>query len=414
MLEDFLALFKQEVVFSAINIFFSSWAAWVPLILIYIATTTWLHYKKREWIKSQGSTLVEIKLPTEIVKSPALMEVFLQSLHQTGVGTLADVYLKGRVRSWFSLEMVSLGGKVHLYIWMHAKWKKLVESQLYAQFPNVEVFEVADYATPIQYDESKYKFSKMAHMVLTKPDAYPIRTYVDYGLDKDPDEEFKNDPLAQLIEFLGSLKPGEYAFIQILIQAHTKEGLKYGRIFKKDDWLKGVEKEIKEIIEKKAFIKPEKDKPASMLNLSERQKEVITSIERNAAKTAFNAMIRVMYFSEIEANNPNNIGGLLGALKPFGSGHLNGFKPGWMADYDYIWQDVTGKKRKKNERKMLDAYKRRAFFYPPYQNFHDKPYILTTEELATLFHFPSAMVAATPTLSRIPSKKAEAPANLPV
>ena len=63
---------------------------------------------------------------------------------------------------------------------------------------------------------------------------------------------------------------------------------------------------------------------------------------------------------------------------------------------------------------MLEAYKRRSFFNTPFKNFHNNPFILTTEEVATLFHFPSAMVAATPTLARLPSKKAEAPANLPI
>ncbi len=29
----------------------------------------------------------------------------------------------------------------------------------------------------------------------TKGDGYPIKTYVDYGLDKDPKEEYKVDPL---------------------------------------------------------------------------------------------------------------------------------------------------------------------------------------------------------------------------
>jgi hypothetical protein len=39
--------------------------------------------------------------------------------------------------------------------------------------------------------------------------------------------------------------------------------------------------------------------------------------------------------------------------------------------------------------------------------------ILNTEELATIFHFPG-QVAGTPTLERVPSKKAEAPSNLPI
>jgi len=42
-----------------------------------------------------------------------------------------------------------------------------------------------------------------------------------------------------------------------------------------------------------------------------------------------------------------------------------------------------------------------------------KPYILTTEELATIYHFPGS-VSTTPNLNRVPSKKAEAPSNLPL
>ena len=39
--------------------------------------------------------------------------------------------------------------------------------------------------------------------------------------------------------------------------------------------------------------------------------------------------------------------------------------------------------------------------------------VLSTEELATIFHFPGATVT-TPTLTRVPSKRAEAPSDLPV
>ncbi len=38
---------------------------------------------------------------------------------------------------------------------------------------------------------------------------------------------------------------------------------------------------------------------------------------------------------------------------------------------------------------------------------------MTVEELATIFHFPGK-VATTPTLGRIPSKRAEPPSNLPI
>jgi hypothetical protein len=58
----------------------------------------------------------------------------------------------------------------------------------------------------------------------------------------------------------------------------------------------------------------------------------------------------------------------------------------------------------------LEAYKRRMFFYNP---FIGTPFVLNSEELATIFHFPG-QVAAAPNLYRVPSKKGQAPSNLPI
>lgn len=415
MLYDFIALFDTDIFRKALGVIADTWLVWLPLLTGYLSLRLWLDYKEREWINSQEKLLLEIRLPNELVKSPAAMEVFVQNLHQVGVGSLTDVYFKGRVRPWFSLELVSDEGRVHFYIWTFASQRKVVETQLYAHFPNIEVYEVPDYALPLKHDTAKYKFGKLAHMILTKADAYPIKTYIDYGLDKDPDEEYKNDPIAPVIEFLGSLKKGEHAWIQILLRGHTKEGLKYMRLIPKADWKAAAEAEIKSIASKAKFKSgEEKEKGIDPKFMSEAQKDTIKAIERSIDKIAFDTMIRVFYFAEIEAHNPSNIGGLLGSFKQFGSANLNGFKPGWSTSLDYPWQDFKDMRKNKSESKMIEAYKRRAIFHAPFKHFHDKPFILTTEEVATIYHFSSNIVVATPTLTRIPSKKAEAPANLPV
>ncbi|MDB5266353.1 MAG: hypothetical protein JWN89_168 [Parcubacteria group bacterium] len=386
---------------------------WIPLMFILTWFELWLLYKRREYIKSQGAMLLEIRIPREMVKSPLAMEVFLNTLSQTGVGSLLDVYLKGRVRPWFSLELVSIDGGVHFYIWLHPKFKNVVETQLYAQFPNIEVHEVPDYALGVHHDPSRWNFGWFGQFALTKKDAYPIKTYLDYGLDKDQEEEYKTDPIVPVLEFLGSLKKGEQAWIQILLQGHTKEGLKLGRITAKPDWKDAAQKEIKDFIKKNAP-KPAEGKEPLLKDLSKTNQDVVEAIERTLAKTPFDTMIRGAYIAEKDAFNPNNIGGLLGSFKQFGSANMNGFKPDWNTGYDYPWQDFKGRKKFENEKKILEAYKRRSFFNTPFKNFNGKPFILTTEELATMWHFPSSLVAATPTLARIPSKKAEAPANLPI
>ncbi len=342
------------------------------------------------------------------------MEMFLNAIYNNSAGNLIKVYSEGSVRPWFSLEIISIEGAVRFFIWMHKKFKPIVEAQLYAQFPNIEVHEVPDYSLSIHHDPEKLSFGWFGQLGLTKADAYPIRTYMDYGLNEDPKEEFKHDPLVALLEYLGALGKGEQAWVQIMIQGHTKEGLKLGRFITKPDWKGDVEKEIQEIV-KKATKKPEgADEKAPPILISKGQQEIIAALERNMGKWPFDAMIRATYFAEKDVFNSINNGGLLGSFRQFSSNTLNGFKPIWHSGLDYPWQDFRGAKKARNERKMLEAYKRRSFFNPPFKNFHGKSFILTTEELATLFHFPSSVVAATPTLSRLPSKKAEAPANLPI
>ncbi len=190
---------------------------WFTLAMILTWLDLWLTYKRREWIKAQGSALLEIKIPREMFKSPLAMEMFLNSLYGAGVGNLMDVYLKGRVRAWFSLEIVSIDGQVRFFIWGHKNMKSRIEAQLYAQFPNVSVQEVADYTLGVHRNPEKITFGWFGQFALTKADAYPIKTYIDYGLDKDAKEEYKHDPIVPMLEFLGSLKKGEQAWIQILI-----------------------------------------------------------------------------------------------------------------------------------------------------------------------------------------------------
>lgn len=418
MFEEFISLFQTDLYLKIWHYISLSWPVWLPVFLVSLFLNTWFSYKRREWIKSKGSMLLEIKLPRDVARSPAAMEIVLGGLYEPVVGSLTDVFLNGRVRDWFSLELVSLGGEVKFFIWAFPHWKSIIESRIYAQYPGAEIFEVKDYAMDVVFDLRKIDIWG-ATTKLNKADAFPIKTYIDYELDKSGKEQEEIvDPIMPLLEQLGSLKPNEQAWIQILIQAHRKEGLQDLRIRSKPDWQEGVKKEIKNIIEKESFVKPQKPsedgKATPFLTfLTKSQDKTIEAIERNAAKPAFDTMIRVLYTAPTEAFDKMRIGGLLGSMRQFASQNLNGIRPDWMSGIDYPWKDFRGIRKRKGQRSLLDAYKRRSFFNVPYKHLHGKPYILTAEELATIFHFPGAAVT-TPTLTRIPSKKASAPPNLPM
>mgnify|MGYP001560263172 CR=1 FL=1 len=415
MIDAFLKTFSTGNVEQFIHIARVSAPIWIPAFLLMTWFRFWVSLKRREWIKAQGSVLLEIKLPRETIKGPAAMELVLNGFFEPIVGTLVEVYRDGRVRDWFSLEIVSLGGQVKFFVWALPKWKKVIESRIYGQYPNVEVNEVPDYALGVHFNPETMKMFAI-HSALTKPDVFPIRTYVDYKMDKLGDEEEeKVDPLTPVIEFLGSLNPGEQCWIQIMIQAHRGEKwLEDIKIFPKKSWDKMVKREIQKIFKEEAVIDPIEGKKTSMLDLTKVQHETIEAIQRSQGKLAYDTMMRCLYFANKEHYNPMGGLGLVGSMRQFGSRNLNGIKPIFqIPENAYPWQDFRSIRKNSYLRKFLDAYKRRSTFNGIYKDWMVTPYVLNTEELATIFHFPGS-VAATPTLSRIPSKKAEAPANLPV
>jgi hypothetical protein len=411
MVNDFLALFQNETFLNALKAVWSFWPLWLPLFAITIFVQNWLKYIRTKYVLEQGSMLLELKLPKEITKSPAAMEIVLEALSQPSVGSYIDVFIKGRVRPWFSLEIVSLGGQVRFFIWTQKKFKNLIESQIYSQFPTVEVYEVDDYSIQVPYDPSRFSLWGM-QLALTKADVYPIKTYIDYGLQDDPKEEYKVDPITPVIEFLGSIKPDDQIWIQILIQPHRKEGYKDARFNEKADWKSGAKKEIEKIMSETP-VKVAEGQPLQLTNLTDIQKETISSLQRNLNKTAFDAMVRAIYLAPSSNFNPVNIAGLTSIFKQYGSGNLNGFRPAPIPSIEYPWQDFRNIRKNEAQKSLLEAYKLRSFFQPPYKHFKGKPFVLTTEEIATMFHFPGG-VSSTPTFDRIMSKKSEPPSNLPI
>lgn len=391
-------------------------------ILFSIFWTLWVRYVRAQFFFKQKYSLIEIRLPKENMKSPLAMELFLSALHQTGgEANWYDRFWLGKTRPWFSLEIVSIEGNVHFFIWMRSASKNFITSSLYGQFPGIEVHEVDDYTRSVHFDPKEMSIWG-CDFALTKDDFYPIKTYIDYGLDKpDLDEEFKVDPIAPLIEFLGSVGQNQQIWIQIMVRAHKAEAQKPGTLFDKtDEWKDAARAEINEIMIRDPKTKEvgeetgkKGEERMTRPKLTKGEEDIIAAIERNISKQGFDVGIRGLYIAKKTNFDAANIGGLLGSFKQFSSEHLNGFKPNgkkYSPSFSYPWQDYKEIRQNRVRKEVLEAYKRRSYFYEPFKS---EPFILNTEELATIFHFPGS-VAQTPSLVRIPSTKSEAPANLPI
>jgi hypothetical protein len=143
------------------------------------------------------------------------------------------------------------------------------------------------------------------------------------------------------------------------------------------------------------------------------QEEKINAIERSVTKLGFDVGIRSVYIAEKDAFNGINIPGLIGTFKQYGSTNLNGFKLGFTTSYNFWWQDPLKTRIKNVKEQFYNDYRNRVYFDTIIDLKQRKKMVLNTEELATLFHFPGG-VASTPTLSRVQSRKGEAPTNLPM
>lgn len=381
-----------------------------PILSVILLWQSYLLYIRSNYIKNQEWVLLEVKIPKEITKSPRAMELLLEVFYQTYEGELVDRYIKGSIRGWFSLELVSIGGRIHFFFYIPKFFQNLVESRIYSQYPEVEIIKCEhDYTEDVTYGQPGSPWEIVGRdLKLSEPEVYPLRTYVDYELDKDPKEEFKIDPMTPLLEFLSTIKPTEQVWIQIMIMGGKKRFLD-----KKGD-LVGWQKEVKAELEK--LLKRDvdaKDMSSAWIKatLSPGERDMVEAIERNLKKLPFDVGLRILY-AATEGIRPAVSVGIVTSLRQFSAERRNGFGllEGTLTGFNNPWEDPFGWRARRRKIKHFKYYRNRSYFYPPVGR---KPMTLTTEELATIYHFPG-QVATTPSLERIPSKRGEPPANLPI
>lgn len=397
---------------------------WVPFILSHFTFIQWVRSRRAAFLASQETILLELRMPRDTKKTPLSMETIFANLHITsGESTNYARNWLGKARTWFSLEIVSDGGRIRFYLWTRAAMRRGIEAAFYAQYPDMEIVEAEDYS--LLYDPADRSKNEMLgeEFALTKPDPYPIKTYVDFGLDKagaKPEEI--SDPMAQMLELLGSVGPNEHLWLQIIFRATKDEKFhpKTGPDGKAYTWKHQAREEIELIREKTAkagsYLDPVTGKVVETRgfpNPTKGESEAIAAIERNIGKQGFDVGMRAIY----SAPRGHYQGAVIpfifgGMLKPFSNDNFNGFKPAGLFDFsfnDYPWEDPGGHHRDHLQRDLINYYRRRSYFHDPYIG----PWmILSTEELATIFHIPSASIE-TPSLPRIQSSTSGAPANLP-
>lgn len=419
-------------VWSTLSILLFYWWLWLPISLFLVFWESLISYTREKYISEMKWMLLEIQIPRDAHRSLKAMEQTFAGLHVIGAvwkpkpaldrfKIWREKVFKGKVADWFSMEIVSIDGQIHFYIRCLATHRQVIQAQIYAHYPEAEITEVSDYVMqlPVIAPNDDYELSGQ-ELGLTKEDAYPIRTYVEFEEEHPGKDDAKRvDPLGPVAEAMAALSLGEHLGIQIMIRSADDGWVKkaqevFDKIFEKpakpstdglDRLMTGIEGAIQGVIGNVPAPADKKDekKAKSFFEISVGMQDVVKAIERSLAKFGFQTGIRVVYLARKDRFIKERLGSVIAAFKLFSSPSLNGFKPAFAPEV-FKGYNKAGKTLL-NKKYLYQRYRYRAF--------PEKPFILTTEELATVFHFPDVSVH-TPTLPRIEAKKGEPPTNLPI
>lgn len=424
------------------------WLLLVVLILGKITWTMWVHYIRQDFISGIDFVLLEIIPPRDVLRSPKAMELFFtNALYHWSLKGGREEYWQGAVWFWFSLEIASIDGQVHFYIRTPTRLRELIETQMYAQYPQAQVREALDYTLAVPEISENGKWNGWGcEFMLEKPEAYPIKTYVDYGLDKDPKEEYKIDPISPIIELFGSLKKGEQMWMQIIVTPSKKEyrtdGVPWYKSHAKKyhNWVRECQIQLDKVIAPYARLNPRPDGTyAKEIRAPGFLDPIIKGISAKMTKIGFDTGVRIYYTAKKEAWQMNNRRNIRLILRQYSNPYLNSFYRINSTQADALGGGgflgsfllLSPEKVIVLANRMLHEYRERSFFHLPMRHhiisklpwpispyifpkyFHPHTFVLNVEELATLWHFPGQILKV-PTLERIESKEASPPTNLPI
>jgi len=400
------------------------WIA-IPILLIFGFLDVWLFYKRAKYRNSLKFKLLEFKIPKDVIKGPKAMESIFAAVHNIwsfGIN-FSEKWLQGKVEPVTSFEIVGRGHGVHFFIRVQENFRNLIESAIYAQYPDAEISEVPDYVQdfpPVLPDKNYDVWG--SDIVLAKDDAYPVLTYPHFEDRPSRFEESKIDPLAQLMEIMSNLNETEAVWLQILLRRignswkEKGEGLiselrgekkKSTGGFPGASLFEGLGEFLANLlaapIQHPTWAEPTKKEEKKSEGGGGRQK-IIEAIENKISKLGFESVVRFVYVDKTNAFSRGNVLAVVGSFWQFSSQTLNAFK---LNNKTTTFGKGLFKKymNRKRKRLLYDNYRIR--------HFPKKISILNTEELATIYHPPLTGVKAG-RLRRTEFKRGGPPVGLPI
>ena len=362
---------------------FLPWAILGVFLFSGLLAGAWLVLKKRNREKfrlSMEMVLLSVRIPpktAEEVQQSGRQEKDWIRVMEDFYANLVSLSPRGFLapKPWVALEVAKVKGEICFYAAAPRRYISFLEKRINSIYPDAQIEKSNDFNI---FGPKESVFCGFAKTI--RPVFLPLKTYESIG----------TDPLSAITNTLTKLEENEEAAVQIVLQNVSEmwrvrgreilDKIKKGRKFSaamEETGLIGAARGAKE------------DEPRPFMG-NQGDEELVKAMESKLNKRNLAANIRIVVSIKDEFRSEQIFDQLAGSLDQFSSPGLNGFR--------------VVKKKGKAAVALLNDYIFRNF------NPANKS-ILSAEELAGIFHFPTPYLK-TPNIKTINTKTAPPPVNL--
>jgi len=376
------------------------WAIIILFILLFLARVIKFFYNRN---RAFDHIIFSVRLPKE--RPGEKEENFdVQHLHEeiakgetvfAGVGGLRAQrgilpWLLGR-DDHFSFEIVAREKKICFYAVAPRKMGRYLEQQINAHYPEAVIEEVEDYNIFTPRGEILAGSLKTDRSFI-----FPIKTY----------KKQETDPMNSIINVMSKLEADESIAIQYVVRSakdvwHKKAGaivreVAGGKSMAEALKLNKVTKVISAVGDLAQMAKPlseaERQKQFNMTSkTSALEQEMLKEIEEKNAKAGLDVNLRIVVSAKNKGQAAMFLDNMASALRQY--------------NYFEYGNNFKNKLARGNQNRIINDF--------IYRRFQEKiSFLLNTEELVSLFHFP-LKYTETPNILWLTAKYAAAPPNTP-
>lgn len=384
------------------NLNISPWLVYIFLLVLFVVILIILKAVIRRIIKKNtfhDHAIFMVRLPKERPGDKE-REFTAQSLHEeiakaetifSSIGGLRaergfSPWLFGRT-DHFSFEIVANKKKIHFYVVTPRRMAVYLEQQINAHYPDAFIEEVPDYNIFATNSNILAGF-----MRTTRNNVLPIKTYMKQGV----------DPMNSIVNVLSKLEEDEGMSIQFIVRS-----AKAGWHMKAKEITKTAHRKnsISEALQTNTFVqvlnffgdavKFAKDDKQNLnqppKRLSALEEELLKGIEEKNSKAGLDVNLRIVVSTRDKGRGKLYFENLASAFSQYNMYHYG--------------NSFTNRIKTWNQHRII-----KDFIYRHFSN--RSSFLLNTEEMASLFHFPLKN-AETPNINWLTAKTAPAPATIP-